>query len=378
VRLLILVLVGACGFSKSAGQPADDMPMIDAAIIDEMVLPPDMFDDKCFGSGMFYLCVTGGAPTGMTPLPDGGLDTGACTGTNREKVMMNGTMVCVVKGDTITLPAGDATRASGGLPLVLVAVTSISITGTLDAYSIRGDNGPNSSPSQCSFAGTGGDNGNGGGGAGGSFGTKGGDGGNGNNAMNSKGLAAAALSAPSPILRGGCRGGTGGSGGGVAGAAGPGGGAVYLVSRGTISVSGVIDASGGGGDGGHASKGGGGGGGSGGMIVFHAMTLTVAATAKINANGGAGGGGAGNNDDAAPGASPDQTTPLVPALGPTTTTMGRAPGGDGAGGPTGATAGTSGANGGGAGGGGFGQIRVLKGGNAASFPVGTVSPIPSA
>lgn len=374
MRRFVLVFLAACGFSKSPGMPADDMP-IDANVIDDMEVPMDMPDDKCFGSGMFYVCVTGGPPTGMTTL--GTVDTGACTGTNREKVMMNGTQVCVVKGDTITLETGGDSRVTGSLPLVLVAVTSIKIDGALDVYSVRGENGPNSSPSQCNNTGISGNDNNGGGGAGGSFGTKGGDGGNGNAQPNTKGVANAALASPSDVLRGGCRGGTGGDNGGTNGSAGPGGGAVYLVSRGTITVNGIIDAAGGGGEGGHASKGGAGGGGSGGMIVFHADTLTIAATAKINANGGGGGAGAGQNDSGGPGQSPDQTTPLLPALGSTNDTMGRVPGGNGAGGPTGATAGTDGGNGGGAGGGGFGQIRVLAGGNAASFPTGTVSPIPS-
>jgi hypothetical protein len=113
---------------------------------------------------------------------------------------------------------------------------------------------------------------------------------------------------PAPLtLRGGCRGGTGGEGGnndGInpGGPGGLGGGAIALVSGGTITVDGAIYASGAGGGtiegqpgtgncepGNGGFQQGGGGGGSGGMIVLEGMALAV--PGKIAANGAGGGGG---------------------------------------------------------------------------------------
>lgn len=375
MRCLVLALIAGCGFSKSTATPADDMPIIDAEVIDDMVVPMDMPDEKCFGGGPFYICLPA-VPSGMV-VQGNNIDTSQCNnGSAEQKAMIGTTPVCVVAGDQITINSATSVGVFGNLPLVLVAVTSITIDGTLDASSVRGNTGPNANPTQCITDGIDGNPASGGGGAGGSFGSKGGDGGNGAGTAGTKGLAPAAIG-PSTLLRGGCRGGTGGDAGGGPGTAGPGGGAVYLVSRGTITINGIIDASGGGGDGGQAAKGGGAGAGSGGMIAFHAMQLSVTAMAKVNANGGGGGAGAGQNDDGGAGQDPNQLTPLVAALGSQDSTTGRVPGGNGAGGVTGATGGTDNGNGGGGGGGGFGQIRVLKGGTPGSFPAGTVSPIPT-
>jgi hypothetical protein len=378
-RWLPLLMATGCSFSSglsggdggTGNEPAPDAPP-DA--------PPDAFDERCFGGGTFYFCLDA-VPTGTESLDnDSPLDTGSCTGSRQVVTSIPGTpptSVCLVAADAITLDGAVTLSVRGTRPLVLLGVTSITLDGDIDASSFDTKLGPGANPSVCTTAGLDGTAGGtgGGGGAGGTFGSLGGAGGAGGGGANAGGMPPATPPATSTVLRGGCRGGVGASGGGGAGPVGNGGGAVYLVSRGTITVNGVIDASGGGGEGGLQARGGGGGGGSGGMIVFHAETLTVDTAARIFANGGAGGGGAGANADGIDGADPMPPNITQPAVGSKDTTAGRAPAGDGAAGTTAATAGTQGTNGGGGGGGGAGQIRVLRGG--ISFPGGTVSPTPT-
>lgn len=373
MRALVLTLLAGCSFSTRLG--GDGEARGDGGLDSAIDAPAlDAFDDRCFGGGTFYLCLAA-LPTGAANLDDSNtLDTTACNASGLAKAMIGTTEVCVLAADTITLSPAQFTGVGGDLPLVLTAVTSIAIDGKLDVSSVTGDPGPGANAAQCDATGTDGTTGanGGGGGAGGSFGTAGNNGGTGN--AGSGGVATPAV-AKSPVLRGGCPGGTGMPGGTLAAAGGPGGGALYLVSRGSITVTGTIDASGGGGTGGVLAKGGGGGGGSGGMIVFHASSLVVSSAARIVANGGGGGGGAGNTVDGDDGFEPDPTTPNQQAAGGLTTTMGRSSGGAGAAGVTGASPGGNGGNGGGGGGGGLGQIRVLKGGT--SFPAGTTSPAPT-
>jgi hypothetical protein len=185
-----------------------------------------------------------------------------------------------------------------------------------------------------------------------------------------------APAAPSKILRGGCPGGKGGIGTGTTRTlGGPGGGAIYLVARGTLTINGAIDASGAGGNGGSSTKAGGGGGGSGGMIVIHAGTIALGANGAVAANGGGGGGGGGVAAGGSDGDDPIGNFPLMVASGGQFAMMGAVRGGDGAAGATPAKEGSDSAGGGGGGGGGgLGQIRVLKGG---TIPAGQVSPTPT-
>ena len=375
MRWLWLVLLSACGFTKSARNTGDDVPN-EAGIIDaEIDAPPDAFDDKCFGSGTFYVCLAA-PPTGNRALGSGTFDTTACTGTGREKAMIGTQQVCVVSGATLTVGMTTTVAAGGTLPLVFVAETMITITGTVDASSVINTNGtlnlgPGANAPACNSTGINGaaDGNGGGGGAGGTFGTKGGDGGDG--AVVASGGLATTPPTKANVLRGGCPGGVG-AGGTSNATQGPGGGAVYFVTRGTIMVTGTINASGGGGGAGLATNGGGGGGGSGGMIVFHAMTLNVAATAVVVSNGGGGGGGT-NNGGATGGGDPDPLMPLAPALGSTAAGAGESTGGNGAAGNVAATAGGAQGAGGGGGGGGLGLTRVLRGGMPA---LGMFSPAP--
>ncbi|MBN1774190.1 MAG: hypothetical protein JXB32_23225, partial [Deltaproteobacteria bacterium] len=72
----------------------------------------------------------------------------------------------------------------------------------------------------------------------------------------------------------------------------PGGGALQITTRGTLTVHGRIEAGGAGGAGG-GEEGGGGGGGSGGGVLLEADRLIVEAGALVAANGGGGGSGTG-------------------------------------------------------------------------------------
>ena len=369
------MFVAGCSFSQSL-TPDDgsngNEPPIDAP----PDVPPDAPDPKCFGSGIFYIC-SPTDPTGAESLDnDNTIDTTTCNGSNRGIVNM-GTpplSVCMVFADTITLGSGEIVEVSGTRPLVLAAVTSMTLSGSIDASSFGAKLGPGANPSQCGTAGNGvGALNGGGGGAGGTFTTPGGAGGAGEGVAGGSPVAATPTS---NVLRGGCKGGQGMPGVGVtATEGGNGGGALYLASRGTITINSNIDASGGGGNGGALGRNGGGGGGSGGMIVFHAETLTIASTARVFANGGGGGGGAGTNDPGDPGADPTPPNITVPAQGGQANTGGRSQGGNGAAGTTNATAGSDLGAGGGGGGGGHGLIRVLRDG--ISFPAGTASPVPT-
>ncbi|MDQ3336430.1 MAG: hypothetical protein M4D80_14780 [Myxococcota bacterium] len=374
MRWLGLILLAACKFSTALtpgdGDNIGGERMIDAA----PDAPPDAFDPKCYGSGAFYLCLAT-MPMGNTTLDGQTILTTPCNNNTEFVAMLGGVQVCVIAADRITLNAGQNAGIVGNKPLVLIATTAMTINGTLDASSVRGNTGPNANPTVCNNAGTTGatNTAGGGGGAGGSFGSVGGRGGNGGGGGG--GTAAAIVTQPVTVLRGGCAGGGGAT--GVAGtptAGGPGGGAVYLVSRGTLTIGGIVNASGGGGEGADDNKIGGGGGGAGGMIVIDAGTLTINAGARILANGGGGAAGAGNSGAADDGREPIPATPLVPALGGTNTGSGATPGGPGAAGATAAMPGMNSANGGSGGGGGVGVVRVLRGG---TIPVAQVSPPPS-
>jgi len=325
-------------------------------------LPPDAAPDapadaaNCYGTGLVTLCLVE-APSGNFDAPS----------TTEVMVDTDGPICqpysgddpgwCVVAAETMTIRG--ALRGRGSKPLVLVASNSISVTGAIDV-------------SSDSLSGAGGDplgcpggifgavmNG---GGAGGTFGGAGGHGGiggiSGNGGVPAQPTAVAGF-------RGGCHGGNGAN----VGPGGLGGGAVFVIAGSSITVTGVIDASGSGGRGGRGSNtlpGGGGGGGSGGMIGLDAPSITV--IGSVFANGGGGGEGGGTPSDGDPGAKPAMA--LTPAPGGTIGTIPGGDGGDGAAG-TGLTgmngrAGMMSVGGGGGGGGGAGIVHV--------FPPRTLGP----
>jgi hypothetical protein len=327
----------------------------------------------CYGTGTGAVCLDA-PPTGATTI-GGSINTNsasaACLAQQPAGWIAAGQPdSCFVVGGTITQTG--TTRTTGARPLVLVAATTISIAGSIDASAKTSGNAAPGAPSASCRAflqNPGNSNNGGGGGAGGSFMTKGGDGGFGD-VTSQPGAAAVAEPAAPTVLRAGCAGQTGGNGGG---ARGRGGGAVYLVAGTSITIgSGAsINVSGGGGAGG-GSNSGGSGAGSGGMLKLYATQIT-ATGAALYANGGGGAGGSDNSSNGSSGGDP---------LGPTVGGGGGAGGGgSGSGGdgfPVAAagtiTGGNGGANkGGGGGGGAGGYIEANLALTGASVSAGLVS-----
>ena len=302
-------------------------------------------------------------PTGDMSLP-AAIDTDSTTACMTP--MSGGGGYCVIAAERLR---GDILVAvTGTKPLVLVATTTIEISGTLDAASHRGNTPPNYATAQtgagsdpaggCSPPGTPGNNA---GGAGGTLVDLGGTGGNGGGAPG----AAQTIT----TVRGGCRGQNGNT--GNAGLGGHGGGAVYLIAD-TITISGQINASGEGGHPGIAGDAGGGGGGSGGFIGLDAQTITN--TGVVYANGASGGEGSGNVGTGSPGPEPNSAaaSPGSPSFSVGGNGGSGGAGGSMAGAATGGTGENSGGAGGGGGGGGTGVIKVYRG-----TLIGQFSPTPT-
>lgn len=350
------------------GDDATDGPMID--------MNPLIDARTCFGTPHQICLMT--LPTMPRTLP---ATINTDTECDQVESPAGGVPLCVVTGTQITI---NNTRAQGSRPLVIVATESITITGNLDVSSRRGQTaGAGANAAGCMMNAIEGedDGGGGGGGGGGGFGAGGGNAGLGDtNRSNGGGAGTEATGGTGggmsvgAFIRGGCRGGDGGSTNGNNGGSGQGtnhgpgsngGGAVYLIAQGSITVqtNGAIYASGGGGNGGNTTSGGGGGGGSGGLIGLDAMTITV--DGKLAANGGGGGGGAGNTDggDGGDGAQPGVTAMwnqrAAAGTGGTQSPSQNTPGGQG--GATGNLAGEASpasVGGSGGGGGGVGVIWV--------------------
>lgn len=275
-----------------AGPEAD--AATDAASDAELDAPSDSL--TCFGA-LKSIC--------FTSPPSGTINLSGTISTTTDVRCVNypqsgGPDLCVISGATVNVAT---TSVQGNRPLVLVAMTTITVSGELDASSSAvGTVGAGANSAGCSVTTGGTQSSGGGGGGGGGLGAVGGGGGKGS----SGGLAGpgGAVTTISQI-RGGCPGGKGGDGSlNSGGSAGAGGGSLTLLAGSSISVAaaGGLYASGaGGGLGGvaGANRGAGGGGGSGGLIVLDAPSITVAGT--VAANGGGGGGGAdlgvGNNGD---------------------------------------------------------------------------------
>lgn len=292
------------------------------------------------------------------------------------------------------LQLGGDVRVRGEYPLILLALGSVELLGSVDVSAVGTVPGPGGGRGGA-VAGSAGDgvgaggggghygtyhDGGGGGGAGGGAGGPGGEGGPRYTAAGgTAGLPFDSATPGEPLLGGG----GGGAGGGL-GAGGGGGGALQIVARDAINVGGRMLAGGGGGGAGEiegsANWGAGGGGGGGGTIVLEAPMVRLAGGSLV-ANGGGGGGGVGTigstcSDSPLPG-QPGQDGPASSSGGSGGTAAAPCGGVGGAGGGQADGAGAAGENandngGGGGGGPGLVVVRILDG----SFPYeGLISPL---
>jgi len=310
--------------------------------------------ELCLGrtSGLLRFC--GSVPIQGVLVLDGAIDTlgTACTAYQPPG---GGPELCVVFAEAIQVVN---LRATGARPLLLSATTTIHVTGELDVSSkrneARGAGGPYMG---CGFpASPATDQGA----AGGSFQGRGGAGGG---VAGAQGPIGATPQTPT-FIRGGCNGGIGSNNNVAQPSAG--GGAVYLIAGGTITIDGRINASG---AGGQAGIGGGNGGGSGGLIGLDGAQVMIGGQVFANGGGGASGYVLSMSEH---GANP--TAPDAPALGGTNPSDGGSGGrggylGDNDGAPG---VGVTGKHGGG-GGGGVGWVFLPMG---TIWPVGNVSPAP--
>ena len=307
--------------------------------------------------------------------------TGACAVPLQvaETVQAGGVPAVVIAVTSLTIEGGSTLRLIGDRPVIFAVFGPATINGTLDAGA-RGDV-PGAGGNMFCTVGTGSNgedqlsgNRGGGGGGGGSFGSPGASGGVGGWASSAAAAGATEGDATLAPLRGGCGGGRGGWGtaadsGNVGGA---GGGAFQVSAAGRLSVGGVTASGGGGGQKGMLQQDGAGGGGSGGAILLEAGQVAISDGAWISSNGGGGGGGYDHDtvaDLAQPGSDATPTSASGGDGGDRDSTGGR--GGDGSGANAAATAGEDGSDilvaafpplqqggGGGGGGGGVGRIRI--------------------
>lgn len=302
MRVVLLSLVAACGFSKRQPPYVDD-PVTDASLID---VPVTMIDACTSYSNQVNTCT----------VPVGGDGAIALTGTNtystESHVLRRGSTVIpvahatvqtptgtidVIYARTFSLAAGATLEATGPLPLAIVASETMQIDGTLD---LVGPGAGSRSDAICmaSVGLAGADsNGGAGGGGGGAFQGDGGKGGDGNSGAVNAGTGGAKITLPAGLV-GGCDGGAGGDAQANGPEAGDGGGAILLAAGTSITIGGVVNAGGGRGRAGGCTNCGGSGGGSGGMIILEADAVSIAGV--LAANGGAGGEGS-NGVDGAPG-----------------------------------------------------------------------------
>ncbi len=336
-----------CGFQVNGGT-SDGMLEPDASVDGPPDAPPDVPPPtvNCFGtSGLALVCLE------SLPVSELTFDVATSFDTNTSSVRCaalkaGSSNVCVIAATALTISA--PVTVTGMRPLVLLSLGAMTINQSLDVASHRGSaKGPGGDASACN---AGVDPTVNGGGQGGSFGSVGGNGGNSEGSIDRGTFGA--ITVPT-TLRGGC---IGADGAGSPSSQGHGGGAVLLIAE-TITVSGIINASGSPGAGAPVGKHGGGGAGSGGMIVFDAVTITV--SGPVHANGGGGGGGSSGGSAASPGSEP-------PAVGGA---AGGAKAGSGGAGGTGsmgagtgqpAASGTNNSDGGGGGGGGAGVILQYR------------------
>ena len=354
MRCAWLVVLGACSFepNRLAGDAARDTPSDDNTANGSD--GSNGTGPACYGTGVVQICPAQ-PPSGTLTL-SGTLDTATASACKAYSVAQGQQPLdaCVVTAQAVVVTGSFV--VTGARPLVVIGRDSIQVASG-SVVDVSSQHSPSrtgagalrcdaAADATCDFSDCSG-------GAGGSFAAVGGDGGDGANGAN--GGKPGAKVSTIDVLRGGC----GGAGGGgiFGGSGGGGGGAVALLSAGTITIDGAIDASGGGGTGAGGASAGGGGGGAGGMIVLDAPTLTGAGT--LIANGGGGGEGAGFGGGA-PGTEPVIAMPLTGAPGGSGNSNagnggvgaagGSAKGGDGDDGSSG--------DGGGGGGGGIGVVLL--------------------
>jgi len=290
----------------------------------------------------------------------GTLDTNVATSCDQVITQASGPAVCVIRAGTISVSA-TLTAAPGGISriLALVADGALDVTGTIDVAAEGTSNGPGGGQLRSGDAVSGSSGGGGAGfkttGAAGGSTAGAGQGGNGGAILN-------------PLLLNHMNGGTRPN-SGVAilvAVGGGGGGGLMLVScKGTVTVSGLIDAGGGGGGGGRDIVAGAqlnisaaGGGGAGGYVVMQGGQVVVTSTAQLYANGGGGGGGTNTNDTTggAGGDGPRSTTTAAAGGTP----LGAGAGAGGNGGRVGAAPGVGGGTSVSSGGGGGGSTGMFQ------------------
>ena len=370
-----MLLLAGCGFQSSAAPDAatiadGEISTVDAAIGDAIAALPGCVSVsyQALNVSACPVALPDSLAISATTSIDTAVGTSIPLGLTCAALMPGSTDVCAIAAKTITLTAGTILSAHGAKPLVLLGHT-IDIEGTIDVSShVNGQQGAGSDVFACAVLKRAVGNG---GGQGGTFvDSSGGNGGAVDGSASETG-GPSASSLGIDVLRGGCPGGPSSMGSLASG--GHGGGAVWLAvdTDGTLTLgaSAVINASGASGVGGVPTMGsrGGFGGGSGGMILIKAPTVTFA-TSMLLANGGGGGGGAASEN--AGGAGGDPTSPLTGGTGGaggTPVVMGDT-GAGGAGFPASAeqrnghnsvvTNGAQGTNGAGGGGGGPGAIWI--------------------
>jgi hypothetical protein len=265
--------------------------------------PQNLPADACAGSDATDVVVDG----------DLAWDTASCTTFGGARVTTEtGETACVVTVRKLSVTDRGTLRATGDVPLIVVALEDMKLAGRIAAGGTGTTSGPGGSQAQGTGGSVDGESNQGGGGGGHlTLGGMGGSGGTGPKVTIPGGDVHGDPSlAP---LAAGSRGGRGGDPCGLGGCpitpidrSGGGGGAVQLVAcrRLEIAPTARIDAGGGGGGGGNAAQvlkrpellvpaGGGSGGGAGGAILVEAPEIAIPGGAKVTACGGGGGGGGG-------------------------------------------------------------------------------------
>jgi hypothetical protein len=241
--------------------------------------------------------------------PDLALGAGSTIDTNTGIVFDGSTSVDVPSIDigdhrvfmVKSLTINGATKVTGADGIIVVSDGDVAITALLDVSADAQTTGPGGGPGTCDGADASSGAGASGGAGGGGNGDPGGTGGTGNNGTGPGGPGGSAITnVDLDPLRGGCEGGQGTFEGSTCTSGfGAGGGALQMVSRSVIALSGdgVIDASGGGGTPARPGVGtctstsarGGGGGGAGGSILLEAPQVTFSGPAVVVSTKGGGG-----------------------------------------------------------------------------------------
>jgi hypothetical protein len=376
--LVAVVLLAGCDRLFGLHEIEIDAATADASADAEVFLDAPPAGTVCAGGtngGPLHICelATNLGPRTFEASVD--LDTDDMSGCDRiEPAVGRQPSLCLVMATDMTILSGMTITARGSRPLVLVAMGTLTLSGTVDVSSHAGGiTGASANDASCATT-TGGQpqqaaSNTSGGGAGGSFGSAGGTGGAPGGAQQGALPGASVEGTELTTVRGGCPGGDGGHDhDGHFGAGGASGGAVYLMATTKIYLKGgQILANGARGSGGAFANAadfpGGGGGGAGGLVMLDSPNIELQSGVMMASGGGGGGGQGGGASPGANGGEPTATAPLAPAGGGPGGTMAGS-GGFGsslsAPGPGGGGIDTTGAGGaGGGGGGGAGVIRMF-------------------